>query len=814
MTVVNVRGGAATPDGFTVVTQVSSTANVRVAVANNPGMTGAVYFGPVTPGTYPSTTTIYVAKVDITGLQPDTRYWWKVEHNGTPESDTGTIETMPSSNTPASFRIGLSGDSGLSPSTPGVGSVLAANRISNHVIYSEIADRAVAENWKAFIHMGDEHYYDLSTDNHGIVGGASQQNFRRSYSDVLLQPNQQKLSRSVNFIKMVDDHDFLGNDSNGSSNTALRSNWAAVYREREPHYPLADPTDGAAYFSILIGRVLLIVTDSRYYSSPNLWPDDAEKTMWGEAQKTWLAATLATTAAKFVIFVTSRQWLRTYGEDTWSVFDTERQEIIQLLDGLDWSSRMCMVYADRHAFHLQKQDHQFGGFPVLTAAPLDASGGSPLIDYPDGIPDQPGDSHSQYGTVDIEDDGESIKVTLAGWRSGALLDSHTFTVFTPGPPVIPSQDVMEGLASGSHVATFQAVVLDTYQDGDEPNGVDIPIIDGDVKLDGAADIRGSLSLTTAGEQGGQLLWPSHATDLLAPFGNEIFVRRGIQINGQTVWSSLGYYRISNPDQNDAPDGPITLTGLDRMSRIIEARLLSPRSFLSNRTVHSVFDELVREVYPQATIVFDDPAVEFAQIGRLVESEDSRYDMLREVAESHGKIMYWDTSGILRVESVPDPQVPIWHFMAGRQNGVLMQASRSLSSEGVYNCVVASGEGASDEVEPVRAVVYDNNPKSPTYFFGRFGPIPKFYTSAMIVTEAQALRTATSMLRRSSGYPYNVNFTIAPNPAVRPHHPARVGYRDGKREIHVIESITIPLSVDAAMSGTTKEQTLTTVGELT
>lgn len=817
MTVTSVRGGAAQPNGFTVVTRVSSSANVRIAVATNPALTGAIYSGPVAPTSYTDTYgTKYIAKVQVVDLEPDTAYHYGIEHGGDLDgASRGRMETLPSGNSPATFRIGFAGDTGLDPNTPGVGDVLASNRLSNHDIHAIIAAKAVAERWKGFIHLGDENYYDLSTDNHGIIGGASVDNFRRSYDDMLLQPNLHLLSRSVNFIKIVDDHDFLGNDSSGVADPVGRDAWAQVYREREPHYELIE--DGAVYHAQLLGRVLLVTTDSRYHASPNGDSDVPGKTMWGEAQKLWLLQTLATTAAKFVVILTSRQWLRTYGEDTWSVFSTERQELIDLFSGLGWLDRMCMVYADRHAIHLQKTDHQFGGFPVLTAAPLDADGGSPLLDYPDGVADQPGDGTSQFGTLDVEDTGESITITLTGWRAEAILDTYTFTVATPGPVFIPSQESMQALTSGSHVAAFEARVLETYQDGDDPTGTVVPIIGGGVSLDATADIMGNLDLTTSGDN----TWPQRATDMLAPFGNEVFVRRGIHTNGETTWVPLGYYRFQTPKQTSAPDGNIDITGYDRMSGIIIARLLAPRSFNSARTVRSVFDELVREVYPLATIIFDDSEVEFAQLGRLVESEDSRFNMLKEIADSFGKVMYWDTSGYLRVETVPDPQVPRWLFAAGRRGGVLIDSSRTLSSEGMYNCVVVTGEGAGgstsgdeDEPTPVRAVVIDNNPNSPTYFYGKFGPVPKFYSSPLITTHGQAVNAGVLMLRRSLGMPYNADFTISPNPAVRPWDPTRIVLKDGSRKVHVVSTINIPLSADTAMTGTTKEQTLMAIGELT
>jgi len=802
MAVINVKVGAATQSAVTVVTEVSSAAVVRVAVATNPALTGATYYGPVTPATQGAH---FVAVVPISDLNASTRYYYQVEHNAILNTTfPGEFITNPVANTPASFTVWMGGDSGLTPASPGIGAVLASNRISNHPISETIRSRAVTEDWLFGIHLGDEHYYDLQSGLHGIVGGPSLANYRRAKSDVQLQTNQHRLNRSCPMISMYDDHDFLANDLSGVADPVAAARFAQVYREREPHYPL-ETTDGV-YFSHLVGRILFVVLDSRYYASNNSDPNDANKTMLGTAQKTWLLLTLATTNAKFVVIVGSRQWTRTGGDDTWAAFPAERQELANLFTGLGITDRMCMVAADRHAVKLLATQ-PWGGFPYMLAAPFDADGVAPEYDYPDGLPDDPGNSHSQYGTLAFDDDGERIVVTMSIWRGLVELGSQQITVETPAPPVVPSRSIMHALTSGSHQIALEARVVTDYQDGDDPTGTDIPIITGSVVLDGTADIYGTMSLETDGDG----MWPQRAADLLSPYGNEIFVRRGVYADSTIVWVPLGYYRIQEGNQPDTPAGPITITGLDRMAGLIDARLLAPRQYLATHTVRFVFDDLVKEIYPAASIRFDDPLMEFSALGRSIESEDSRYDLLREIATSFGKVMFWDTSGVLRVESAPDPSEPVWNFMAGRRDGVLLEASRSVSRDGVYNAVVATGEGAGGDVDPVRGVVWDDNVYSPTYFFGRFNQVPKYYSSPMIVSQVQAVAAARAMLQRNLGFPYNVSFQISPNPAVRPFDPIKIMFEDGEVNTHVVESITIPLTSDAAMNGTTREQTQISIG---
>jgi hypothetical protein len=181
-----------------------------------------------------------------------------------------------------------------------------------------------------------------------------------------------------------------------------------------------------------------------------------------------------------------------------------------------------------------------------------------------------------------------------------------------------------------------------------------------------------------------------------------------------------------------------------------------------------------------------------------------------LSRSLGKVVFWDGHGFLRVEDAPDPENIVWDIKAGR-NGVLVDSDREVSREGMYNGVVAVGEGVTGEA--VRAVVVDRGVNSPTRWGGRFGKVPREYSSPLLTTGTQARMAATSLLRRYIGMPYQVSFGAIPNPALRPREVVRITQKDGNRERHLIETCTVQLSVDAVMTGTTREQTHVVVGEL-
>lgn len=360
---------------------------------------------------------------------------------------------------------------------------------------------------------------------------------------------------------------------------------------------------------------------------------------------------------------------------------------------------------------------------------------------------------------------------------------------------------------GSHQAVFEARIVAPGQTGVDPDGTSIPILGGDVQFDGSAQVRATLELTTEGRG----MWPTRASDLLAPYGNEIFVRRGIRYgNGETEWVSLGYYRIYTPEQDRVPDGPIRISARDRMSGIVDGRLTTPRPFPAATTYGQVVSELVGEIYPWATIEWDDNAVRDSQIGRQVIAEDDRHKVLDDLVTSTGRVWWWDHRGVLVIRTPPSPGSPVWEINHG-EGGVLVSLSRRLTREGVYNAVVATSEGA-DTATPVRAVAVDGDPASPTYWGGPFGRVPRFFSSPLITTQGQAATAATNMLIRQLGLPYAVDFTAVPNPALEPHDPIRVRY-PGRSEVHVIDRLTIPLTAGAALTASTREQTNVLIGSL-
>ena len=368
---------------------------------------------------------------------------------------------------------------------------------------------------------------------------------------------------------------------------------------------------------------------------------------------------------------------------------------------------------------------------------------------------------------------------------------------------------------GSHLAVFRARVVTPGFPyiGTDPPGTEINITGGDVKSSATAQVRSTLSLTT------DTAWPKTATDLLAPYGQEIYVERGIAYgNGQREFVGLGYFRIDTPEQDEVPDGEITISGQDRMAGIVDAEFLAPRQFPGTWTNGQLVEALIWEVYPNGAIIeWDDTDVRDDTVGRTVIAEDDRAGTLRDLVTSLGKIGYFDHRGVFAIKTPPSTTgAASWTIDAGR-DGVLVQMSRGLTREGVKNAVVATGE-AGDTTAPARAVAYNLDPTSPTYWLGSFGPVPRKYSSPFITTNAQALTAATSILRQYLGLPYQVALSSIANPALEPYDVLAVRYpktarsRTLRTEKHVIDEVTIPLVPTSPVTLKTREQQAELIGD--
>lgn len=365
----------------------------------------------------------------------------------------------------------------------------------------------------------------------------------------------------------------------------------------------------------------------------------------------------------------------------------------------------------------------------------------------------------------------------------------------------PVSPLWKATVSSSHHMIARARLCTAGQEGTNPGPFNddgtpkfqLSIVDGDVEFDASAEIRATTDLTVAAE------WPADIASELNPYGAyDLFVERGVvHGDGSREWVSLGYYRIDDLEQAEAPSGPITIAAPDRMAQILDERLEEPRQYDASASIRFLVEDLVHEVYPGLTVTIEgfDPDVALGT-SRIV--DENRYEFLNDIAKAHGCVMHFDYDGTFVMKPVPEPTLPV-ATVSGGPGGVLVRRRRRLTRKGLYNAVVANGEQVGEE-DPVRGVARNTNPLSPTRWGGPFGHVPRLYDSSFLKTDEQCQNAAQAMLDRITGLPYTVSFEQVPNPALEPLDPVSI-----EGELHVLDRMSIPLIATRTMRAETRAQ---------
>ncbi len=301
-------------------------------------------------------------KVDIGGLQPGTRYFYRFRTGGA-LSEVGTFVTAPATDAAADVVFAYSGDSD-------------GTRVNGVPAFGAfpILGRVRAEQPAFFVYLGDTIYSD---SGRAQTPATTLEDYRRKYQENRRIIFLRNLLRSTSTIAMADDHEVL-NDYDPSAVPPERLQAARqAFRE---YMPVREGPLGRWYRSLRWGKELeVIVLDLRSYRSPraNRTPAcdnppgsrivdiaptlppplrqgfsaavrqlalpappgcfailaDPSRTMLGEVQKVWFKQTLMRSDATWKIIVNSVpiQELFALPYDRWEGYVAERAEILSFI---------------------------------------------------------------------------------------------------------------------------------------------------------------------------------------------------------------------------------------------------------------------------------------------------------------------------------------------------------------------------------------------------------------------------------------------------------------------------------------------------
>ncbi|MCC6145819.1 MAG: alkaline phosphatase D family protein [Candidatus Hydrogenedentes bacterium] len=297
--------GAVSPDGFQVWMRVTGPYACGVEYDTDPGFSQPQQSPTVEAR--PENDRCVV--VPVTGLKPDTRYYYRPTINGsTARPFNGAppmrTRTAPEPGVKTPFRI-------MFGSCP------------------RYAEDPVQPIWRAiqdcepdlFFWIGDNIYGD-SLDPEVLA-----EEYRRQRDVVYLQP----VLHNVPQLAVWDDHDFGLNDHDGSHPGKMAS--LEVFRRywANPGYGLPDVP--GVFFKSSYGAVDFFFLDGRYYRDPNDAPDGPDKTYLGADQLAWLKAGLTASTAVFKVIVSGSGFNDGKGPkgDSWASFLNERNELFNFI---------------------------------------------------------------------------------------------------------------------------------------------------------------------------------------------------------------------------------------------------------------------------------------------------------------------------------------------------------------------------------------------------------------------------------------------------------------------------------------------------
>lgn len=343
--------------------------------------------------------------------------------------------------------------------------------------------------------------------------------------------------------------------------------------------------------------------------------------------------------------------------------------------------------------------------------------------------------------------------------------------------------------------------ISVYRDGNIQASTDassnpLYIEQGTVEVDVAASFRRHLSGLKLIDPGG--IWtPEEANDIFnVTSGAEIKVEVGQVVAGQPELFDQGWFGLQSSNIDDTPAGVvITMDGYDRARRI--SRNKFTKSYIV-RSGKNVVDEVVNMWRDRA------PDIDFHTIPNshtttytVIDVQADPWEEGRKMLEAIGYEGFFRADGTCWIRPVPDPDDPDdytlrWEFREG-VNSTLLQTQRAQNNDTIYNGQIVTGI-SSYGLTPARAEVWDDNPRSPTYYLGPYGKVPNFTQSDKVSYNAQATDMAKGLLNKSKGLTETTSFGVLPHYALEDDDVVLVN-RDvaGLQEVLLIlATMTIPI----------------------
>ena len=334
--------------------------------------------------------------------------------------------------------------------------------------------------------------------------------------------------------------------------------------------------------------------------------------------------------------------------------------------------------------------------------------------------------------------------------------------------------------------------------------VRLPATGGEVTCDRTASTRRSCRAACVDPLG--VLAPVDTNSLLTPFGTTLRPYRGVRYadgvrqpdgtTGSTEVLPLGVFRLSKASVNDTTGGSVDigLEAYDLSRTVSRDKFISPYAVAAGTNLIDAIKAILERTLP--SLDYDSiSTTRTTTAPKLYDVGDDPWEAVTDLATSLGCDIYFDVDGWVviappvDIDALPTPD---FTYIEGRGCS-LTDLSRVFTDEPGFNGVVVTGESPGDELPPVRAVAWDDEPTSATYYLGPYGEVPTFLTDQTIKTTEDAQSVADQLLRNQLGFSSGLSASGLVNSGYEAGHVVQVERaRSHVTGLYALDAFNVPL----------------------
>jgi hypothetical protein len=269
---------------------------------------------------------------------------------------------------------------------------------------------------------------------------------------------------------------------------------------------------------------------------------------------------------------------------------------------------------------------------------------------------------------------------------------------------------------------------------------------------------------------------------------------------------LGVFNWSIATINETDTGVTISIGQlqDRSVRVSRGRYTQPINVVTATAVEDVITSILTQAWQGISFAggalpttgLTIPACAFG-----IEGDSDPWEDARKLADDQGYRLFFDAAGNCTMSPISgaDEVTAVVSYGSTYGNFMLTSLNKTWDTSDTFNAVIAVGEG-SGLLYPFRGIAYDNDPESPTYYFGLFGKRPRYFSSPTLYTQTQADNAAVTQLKKTLGISENVTWSQLVDPSLDVNDGINL-YDSalGINYLYRIDRLTIPLDAGAVMT---------------